>query len=383
MGVVTIEIAPYLLAAGVIGLLIGWLLPGPQGKGRLSRLSGESRAKLHDALAQRDTLTGKVGDMQTTLDAQRAVVRTHEIKATISRTELEEVENKAKSLERDVMALQAERETFKSKLNTFQNALLKMKQHSRELQAEFVKAGDFYKGELAKSFEIRKQLSVKIDNAQYESATKTIEAKSRLGNLDALEMKIIELEADNAQLNHDASQTQREIEALQHDVADLDDLKVQNKELSHCLNSMENSRQQYETDARRFREQAGESAKMSDTLQIRLDEVEKNFADIESHQRDALSDVRKDTQAQKLNGQTPPPDEQDNLQDIIGIGKVFENALHELGVYTFEQIAAFGPTEIARVNTELKECRGRMEQDDWIGQAKELHAKKYGKAVDS
>jgi predicted flap endonuclease-1-like 5' DNA nuclease len=28
----------------------------------------------------------------------------------------------------------------------------------------------------------------------------------------------------------------------------------------------------------------------------------------------------------------------------------------------------------------LKECKGRMEQDDWIGQAKELHFKKYGKS---
>ena len=106
MGVLTIEIAPYLLAAGVIGLLIGWLLPGPRGNRRLSRLSGESRTKLHDAMAQRDTLTGKVGEIQASLDAERASVRTHEIKATISRTELEEAENKSKSLERDVMALQ-------------------------------------------------------------------------------------------------------------------------------------------------------------------------------------------------------------------------------------------------------------------------------------
>ena len=382
MGVLSIEIAPYLIGAIILGGLIGWLLPGPRGKDRLSRLSGESRAKLHDTLAQRDTLTGKVGEIQSSLDAQRAVVRTHEIKATISKTELAEAENKVKLLERDVFALQAERETFKSKLSTFQNALIKMNQHSRELQAEFVKAGEFYKGELAKSFQIRKQLAVKMDNAQHESATKAIEAQSRLGNLDALEQKIIELEAENAQLNHDASQTQREIEELHRDVADLDDLKVQNKELAHCLNSMESSRQQYEIDARRYREQAGQSEKISDTLQIRLDDVEKNIADMESHQRDALSDVRKETQAQKLNGHTPPPDEQDNLQDIIGIGKVFENSLHELGVYTFEQIAAFGPAEIARVNTELKECRGRMEQDDWIGQARELHAKKCDKAGD-
>ena len=30
------------------------------------------------------------------------------------------------------------------------------------------------------------------------------------------------------------------------------------------------------------------------------------------------------------------------------------------------------------VNAELKEFRGRMEQDDWVGQAKELHFQKYG-----
>jgi hypothetical protein len=33
---------------------------------------------------------------------------------------------------------------------------------------------------------------------------------------------------------------------------------------------------------------------------------------------------------------------------------------------------------LARVNTELKEFKGRMEQDDWIGQARELHFRKYG-----
>ena len=70
----------------------------------------------------------------------------------------------------------------------------------------------------------------------------------------------------------------------------------------------------------------------------------------------------------------------DNLQEIVGIGKVFEKALNDIGVYSFRQLAAFGPTDIARVNRELKECRGRLEQDDWIGQAKELYFKKYGGA---
>ena len=84
----------------------------------------------------------------------------------------------------------------------------------------------------------------------------------------------------------------------------------------------------------------------------------------------------------QVDDQAPPPEEQDNLQEIIGVGKVCESALNKLGVYTFQQIGAFEGADIARVNLELKECKGRMEQDDWMGQARELHVKKYGRAGD-
>jgi len=89
--------------------------------------------------------------------------------------------------------------------------------------------------------------------------------------------------------------------------------------------------------------------------------------------------------ADKTPNKTPPvfglkkPDgEKDDLTQIIGIGKVFERTLHDLGIFHFRQIASFGPAEIARINSELKEFKGRIEYDDWIGQAKELHFKKFG-----
>jgi NADH-quinone oxidoreductase subunit E len=72
----------------------------------------------------------------------------------------------------------------------------------------------------------------------------------------------------------------------------------------------------------------------------------------------------------------------DDLTEIVGIGKVFQHTLHKLGVYSFQQIANFGPSDIARVNLALKENRGRMEQDDWIGQAKELYFKKQSEHVE-
>jgi large subunit ribosomal protein L21 len=95
-------------------------------------------------------------------------------------------------------------------------------------------------------------------------------------------------------------------------------------------------------------------------------------------QSDALKDARRPSIPKAANDDSPSAVEKDNLQDIIGIGKVFEHSLHELGYISFRQLANFSMNDIARVNAELKEFKGRMEQDDWIGQAKDLLYKKYG-----
>jgi len=268
---------------------------------------------------------------------------------------------------------------------------------SQELQREFIKSRDFYKAELRKAFEKRQALEVRIDNAQAEqdslrnllsgsrSEKESVNrmlasAKSRLAEIDKLEGDVVRLEADNAQLNHDAALARREIESLRRDVAELDELKVQNTELSEVVKSMEASRRQYEQDAKRYQGVASETEKQSETLRIRLDEVEKNFLALEQQQQDAIKQAREEAAiANDPNAyEDEPAQEVDDLKQIIGIGKVFERALNELGVYSFRQLANFGINDIARVNAKLKEFKGRMEQDDWIGQAKELLFEKYG-----
>ncbi len=51
---------------------------------------------------------------------------------------------------------------------------------------------------------------------------------------------------------------------------------------------------------------------------------------------------------------------------------------HPPGIVSFRQIASFDMADITRVNAEPREFKGRMEQDDWIGQAKELQFQTYG-----
>ncbi|MCW5696639.1 MAG: 30S ribosomal protein S2 [Bauldia sp.] len=63
-----------------------------------------------------------------------------------------------------------------------------------------------------------------------------------------------------------------------------------------------------------------------------------------------------------------PPD---NLKQLPGVGKVLEGKLHALGVTRLDQIAAMSPDDIARLDTALN-AKGRVERDDWVGQARTL-----------
>ena len=65
------------------------------------------------------------------------------------------------------------------------------------------------------------------------------------------------------------------------------------------------------------------------------------------------------------------PDAADDLKKISGVGPKLEEKLNGLGVYTYAQITEWGPAEIQWVDDHLS-FKGRIERDDWIGQATEL-----------
>lgn len=62
----------------------------------------------------------------------------------------------------------------------------------------------------------------------------------------------------------------------------------------------------------------------------------------------------------------------DDLTLVSGIGPVIQKKLHQLGIYTFEQIAEFTPDDIEMVTQTLKVFKGRIGRDNWIGQAAAL-----------
>ena len=75
--------------------------------------------------------------------------------------------------------------------------------------------------------------------------------------------------------------------------------------------------------------------------------------------------------AEAFKGLDAPNGEADDLKKISGVGPVLEKKLNDMGIYHYNQIAAFTPKEIAKVDTELN-FKGRIERDEWLSQAKTL-----------
>ena len=84
----------------------------------------------------------------------------------------------------------------------------------------------------------------------------------------------------------------------------------------------------------------------------------------ESAQKPSLTDKDRPAGIEK-------PAQPDDLQLISGVGPKIESILHELGIFTFAQVAGWHEAERHWVDGYLN-FKGRIERDDWVKQAEAL-----------
>lgn len=85
-------------------------------------------------------------------------------------------------------------------------------------------------------------------------------------------------------------------------------------------------------------------------------------------------------QSQKKNTQSASPTKifnnsggkHDELQNIHGIGPVIEQSLNDIGITNYKQIASLTRREIEEIADILNIFPGRIERDNWIGNARKL-----------
>lgn len=82
---------------------------------------------------------------------------------------------------------------------------------------------------------------------------------------------------------------------------------------------------------------------------------------------------KKLTARDKFKGFKKPKGDPDDLTKISGVGEELQKRLNKFGIMKFEQVANFSDEDIIKID-EVLNFKGRIERDNWVGQAQDLLA---------
>lgn len=147
-----------------------------------------------------------------------------------------------------------------------------------------------------------------------------------------------------------------------------------------------------ETSAAVGHSSSGSVSVLSDSLlktQRELESCQQSLTDAQARMQELeLRYKKKNSQAKAVPSDKPAraarrasSGDRDDLKLIFGIGPFIERKLAEIDITTYKQIADLSEEDILRVGEYLNYFPGRIERDNWLSSARELHMDKYGEKI--
>jgi len=194
------------------------------------------------------------------------------------------------------------------------------------------------------------------------------------------------LQANNTLLTQTSHELKHQIELwrnkYQHDlrfsrqktneaVAERNKLRDQLQDLESSVSSQQQNSVSSKIQLEQLETEAGTLRYRVRQLEYQNKEHEESQAKLK-HELERLQEERKERTAVSDHPFVRPfePDEKDNLTDIKGIGPFIEKRLNMLGIYTFKQLSELTPELVDRVGNAIEFFPGRIERENWIGQAR-------------
>ncbi len=115
----------------------------------------------------------------------------------------------------------------------------------------------------------------------------------------------------------------------------------------------------------------GDDNNNGDDSRSKKQESDSSDSSSEEDSKSSVEEEQNDNESKPATLLEPREGGKDNLCRIKGVGNIIEGKLNNLGVYHFDQIAAWTEKEIVWVDSHLA-FSGRILREDWIGQAKLL-----------
>jgi predicted flap endonuclease-1-like 5' DNA nuclease len=287
-------------------------------------------------------------------------------------------------LDRDVIARQladslSATEALQQRTGGYQRELDEVRQQREELLASLTR---------------EKIQNDELSNALREQSNRLELISRQLKQMESLQSELEELQVANEQLAQEIGQIGAERDAFAARSTEstemLDQLRRQLANSHQSIVALERDRDQAIAQLRRQNVMLESQLAHADPVATPHFEIRSSQQQNEqlkpvallTHQTCELERLEQPLQRDERRGliYEQPPEKRDDLKRISGIASVLEKRLNEFGIYTYRQIMDWDQVAVAEFSR-LLAFRDRILRDDWIGQARQLHAEKYGKAA--
>ncbi len=418
-----------ILGAFAATLFIGWVMGYYWNKQRIKALR-EANEKV---TRERDHFKGQWNTLQDKHALQEADLKKAELSLTEKTASLELADAEKRTLSSRLNATLVDLDTSKeefqeasSRMEDLNDQILGLRtknaQLSTEMEQKATIAGNYAISHNENSAEQDKRVAdLAAENSLLKNSIATLKAGAVAAGTAGAALRISELEAENNTLkvqletvttpNEAAIETSEEVVALRSRLVELESekdklaesyaeiaqLEAGNEVLNLSVQSLIEENEELQASGNAISQYEAGNEVLNTTisgLMAEKESLEKQLAAKVDNQvewavnDDALGVVDADlTDSEELDveaarakfktaigNQIPmaATEDRDDLKQINGIGPFIEEKLNDLGIYTFEQVSAFDDEMVETLTTAIEFFPGRIERDDWVGQADRL-----------
>lgn len=206
-------------------------------------------------------------------------------------------------------------------------------------------------------------LDIAKDKIQ-DQLNQCVESKSNLVSIEEVQRVTLELKKEREK-SDTAGQSLAEIERVQEQMKQEIQLKIDQmlpQQEANKLRSEVNRLRVFNTNLEEeLRGLKGPNHEVQSTNEIAVEVP--NEVDNKSSWQDFVSSIGL---------KSASAHDKDDLKKIGGVGPFIEEKLNRIGIYTFEQIASMTTEQAGKINEAIEFFPGRIQRDDWVGQAKKL-----------
>lgn len=399
----------------LLSLFLGWLLRGGKVK-RLKNQLYESEQKykllhaenagLEDQFKQQTLVIQEKSDRIETIEANMQSYEQNQFKL---RNSLQAAQQQVEQLNKAQMLAGESSTSYEDKITALENqtasyetALQERAETIQQLQAALEK-------HQTENKQVEAELERLMDKSTASVTPSTATIQTAFSKIDALENRIRQMENDNRVLQTSVLEVKTESgervakEDLNALRARINILSEENKDLKKQVSGIKgtgiseiehrNRIAELEQENERLRNQMSNGNGLSAGSFVNpniptpdpdtdiepilsedelTDEVDRQQVELLKTQKSQFGVMGDRIQVEAV--ETPTSYSDDDLTKIEGIGPFIEKKLKEAGITSFAQLASMDQSAIDQVTAAIQFFPGRIERDDWVGQAKKLVA---------